>query len=414
MILVGSHVVLRWLLPLAMLNIALCSSVLARPYPGVSGLAATADSATTASSNPAGIIRFDERVSEVELIVLASDSTWRSQLGDADRENTHSDGMTVVPTGYFVQPINDDFSFSFTVLGVGFSDDLGDWPGRFFVESYDSVYISAFPSIAYRVNDKLSVAGSAVLSYTRFEQERVIANIFDAGTTEGSGELEADGFELGFGLSALYQQSDRLRWGLTYQSELDPELDADTSYRGLGPNTERVMTGLGIIGADVSISSRSPQSILAGVYYEFENDHAITLDLSWIDFSEFKLSEFYFNGEALAETDAKYKDIYALAASYSWPLSDRWMLGVGGFYADEMVDDDKRTMTLRLDSVWSAGIGAEWQWTENRSVTTSLSYVGVGDAPVTTAEIPGIGALEGEYTSRDTWLLRIGISFGSI
>lgn len=390
------------------------STVLARPYPGVTGLAATADSAATASSNPAGIVRFDHRVTEAELIVVTSDSTWRSQFGDGERENTYSSGTTVVPTGFFIQPINEDFSFSFTVLGVGFSDDLGDWPGRYFIESYDSVYISAFPSLAYKVNDKLSIAGSLALSYTRFEQERVIANIFDPGTAEGSGELEADGFEVGFGLSALYQQSDRLRWGLTYQSELDPELDADTSYRGLGPNTERVMDALGIIGGDITINSRSPQSVLAGMYYEFENNHAITADLAWIDFSNFRLSEFYFNGEALAETEVKYKDIYALALSYTWPLNDRWMLGVGGFYADEMVDDDLRTMTLRLDSVWSAGLGAEWRWTKDRSVTASLSYIGVGDAPVTTPDITTVDGFEGEYTSRNSWLFRIGVSFGGL
>lgn len=389
-------------------------TVLARPYPGVTGLAATADSAATASSNPAGIVRFDTRVTEAELIVLTSDSTWRSQFANGERENTHSSSTTVVPTGFFIQPINDEFSFSFTVLGVGFSDDLGDWPGRYFIESYDSIYISAFPSLAYKVNDKLSIAGSLALSYTRFEQERVIANIFDPGAPEGSGELEADGFEVGFGLSTLYQQSDRLRWGLTYQSELDPELDADTSYRGLGPNTERVMDALGIIGGDIAINSRSPQSVLAGMYYEFENNHAITADLAWIDFSNFRLSEFYFNGEALTETEVKYKDIYALALSYTWPLNDRWMLGVGGFYADEMVDDDQRTMTLRLDSVWSAGLGAEWRWTKDRSVTASLSYIGVGDAPVTTPDIPTIGGFEGEYTSRNSWLFRIGVTFGSL
>ena len=402
-------------LPWTLLLILTTSQIaLARPYPGITGLAATADSAATASSNPAGIVRFESRVTEAELIVVTSDSTWRSQFGDNERENTHSSSNTVVPTGFFIQPINDDFSFSFTVLGVGFSDDLGDWPGRFIIESYDSVYISAFPSLAYKVNDKLSIAGSLALTYTRFEQERVIANIFDPGNTEGSGELEADGFEVGFGLSTLYQQSRRLRWGLTYQSELDPELDADTSYRGLGPNTERVMNALGIIGGDISINSRSPQSVLGGLYYEFENNHAVTADLAWIDFSNFRLSEFYFNGEALTETEVKYKDIYALAVSYTWPLNDRWMLGVGGFYADDMVDDDQRTMTLRLDSVWSAGIGAEWRWTKDRSVTASLSYIGVGDAPVSTEELPIVGVLEGEFTSRNSWLLRIGVSFGSL
>ncbi len=78
-----------------------------------------------------------------------------------------------------------------------------------------------------------------------------------------------------------------------------------------------------------------------------------------------------------------------------------------------MVDDDQRTLTLRLDSLWTVGVGVEWQWTPTRSVTANLSYIQLGDAPVTTPSIPGIGSVTGIYTDRGTIFLELGMSFGS-
>ncbi len=88
------------------------------------------------------------------------------------------------------------------------------------------------------------------------------------------------------------------------------------------------------------------------------------------------------------------------------------MLGVGGLYADDMVDDANRTLALRLDSIWSIGVGVEWQWTPERTVSATVSYLGIGDAPVTTPSIPGLGAVTGEYTSRDMIQIEIGVTFG--
>ena len=387
----------------------------ARPYPGLSGLAASADSAETAATNPAGITRFRQRAVEVELMWFGSDSNWKSQFTASDLQfNSKDSGSTFVPRVFYLQPISDSFSASFTILGTGFSDDLGDWPGRYFIKSYDSILVSAFPSLAYRVNEQWSVAGSLALSYSSFEQERAVRNIFDPGYGDGTSKLEADGFDVGFGLSTLYQSSSRTRWGLTYKSAQEPSRDGDSEFSNLGPNTEAVMTRLGILGADIKIESKSPQSVLAGLYHEFSNNHAVTVDLAWMDFSNFRLSEFYFNGESFAESDTRYDDIYSISTSYTWPVSSRWMMGVSGLVTNQMIDDDERTMTLRLDALWSAGAAAEWQWTESRTVKMSLSYLGLGDAPVRTAEIPGLGALEGRFKSRDTVMLQVGVTWGSL
>jgi long-subunit fatty acid transport protein len=154
--------------------------------------------------------------------------------------------------------------------------------------------------------------------------------------------------------------------------------------------------------------------VFAGVYHEFANRSAVTLDLAWIDFSNFRLSEFYYDGEAFVRNDSRYDDIYALSSSYTWPAAERWMLGVGALVTNQMIDDEQRGMTLRLDAVWSVGFTAEWQWTQKRRVMMGLSYFGLGDAPVATPSIPGLGSLEGRFKSRDTLLLQLGISFGSL
>ena len=397
----------------ALLLTAFASDVAgARPYPLGTGLAASADSAQTASSNPAGIARFSHRAVDADVLWLTSESEWTSEFsGTGSESNTRNSGDLVVPRFAIIQPVNDRLTTSFTFLGTGISDDLGDWPGRYFIQSYDSVFVSAFPSLAYRIDDRWSVAASAAITYSSFEQERAVRNIFDPGFGDGRSKVEADSVEVGFGLSLLYQSSERTRWGLTYSSEINPSRDADNELSGLGPNTEAVMQRLGLLDADLSIQSTMPASVVAGLYHEFADDAAVTTDLVWIDFSDFRLSEFYFNGESFARSDPRYRDIYALSASYSWPVARRWMLGVGGLVTNQMIDDDERSMTLRLDALWSLGLAAEWRWTDARSVKVSVSYVGMDDAPVSTPGIPGFGSLEGRFTRRDTLILQVGVSW---
>ena len=78
-----------------------------------------------------------------------------------------------------------------------------------------------------------------------------------------------------------------------------------------------------------------------------------------------------------------------------------------------MVEDDNRTITLRLDSIWSAGIGVEWQWKDKRAISASLNYLKIDEAPVTSLAIPGIGSVTGRFTDRQTIYLQIGMSVGS-
>lgn len=89
------------------------------------------------------------------------------------------------------------------------------------------------PAGAARLNDRLSIAGSLALTYANFSQERAIANVYDPGFEDGKSELETDGIDVGFGLSALYELSGQARLGLVYNSELDPTQDGEAAVTEL-------------------------------------------------------------------------------------------------------------------------------------------------------------------------------------
>ena len=193
---------------------------------------------------------------------------------------------------------------------------------------------------------------------------------------------------------------------------MDAELDGDANFSDLGPTTESILDAAGLLNATVNIDSRTPQAVTAGLYHEFADGGAVVFDAVWADFSEFKLSEIFVNGDQLIETSVNYDDIYAFSVGYNRPVSDRLRIGFGAMYVDDMVADDQRTLTLRLDFMWAAGVGVEWQWTPTRVVSATLNYIQLGDAPVTSTSIPVIGSVTGRYSDRGVIFLDVGMSFG--
>ena len=394
--------------------ICAASAAHAGPYPAQSGISAAADDANVAGNNPAAMTLLDSRQYRGGVFTFVSDSTFEGQVGDSGPMFvSESDSVTVIPSFSFVTPFKDDWRFGFTVLGMGFSEDYGaDWAARYLIQEYTLITLTAFPSIAKKVTDKLSLAGSLMLSYTSFEQQKAVINL-PPGSSDGQMILDVDGTTVGFSASMLYEFSDQTRFGAVYRSELNPDLDGSLNFSGLTPATEDLLQAAGVLDAAPTATSRTPQSANVGIYHEFGDTSAITMDVVWVDFSEFTLTEIYLDGNQLLPTDPTYEDFFALSIGYQRPLSDRTRIGFGAFYTEEMIKDEHRTMLLRLDDAWSVGVGIEWQWTDTRVLNVSLNYLQFGDAPTTSPDIPGFGAISGEYTDRGTIFLEAALSWGS-
>jgi long-chain fatty acid transport protein len=296
---------------------------------------------------------------------------------------------------------------------MGFAEDYdADWAGRYLMEEYTFINITAFPSIAKKVTDKLSLAGSLMLTYTIFEQQKAVLNL-PPGSPDGQMILDVDGTTVGFSASMLYEFNDQTRFGAVYRSELNPELDGSLDFSGLTTTTEDLLQAAGVLDANPTATSRTPQSANVGIYHEFGDTSAITVDVVWMDFSEFSLTEIYIDGDRLIANDPTYEDFFALSMGYQRPLTERTRIGFGAFYTQEMVTDENRTMLLRIDDVWSVGVGIEWQWTRTRVLNVNLNYMQFGDAPTTSPDIPGFGAISGKYTDRGIIFLDASFSWRS-
>ncbi len=82
-----------------------------------------------------------------ELLGFFTDNTWEGQLGATGPTFKSEDSSTtIIPSGNMVMPLRNDWFFGFTILGSGSSDDYTDgWPGRYLIEEYSLVYVSAYP-----------------------------------------------------------------------------------------------------------------------------------------------------------------------------------------------------------------------------------------------------------------------------
>jgi long-subunit fatty acid transport protein len=72
---------------------------------------------------------------------------------------------------------------------------------------------------------------------------------------------------------------------------------------------------------------------------------------------------------------------------------------------------------FKSESNWESqfsGSGTEFNSEDSRTVKMSLSYMGLDDTPVNTTETPGFSSLEGKFKSRDTLLLQMGVTRGSL
>jgi long-chain fatty acid transport protein len=408
---------------LLVLTFILTGSAFARPQPLKSGLTAQADSAVTAADNPAGITRFDSTQIRGDLFYIDSESTWENSVdtgaGPSPVSRTNTQGDLIAPNFSIIKPLADKWFFGFSMLAYSISEDYGDeWVGKYAIQEYDLVFISAYPSIAYKVTDEWSVAASVAGSYTRFEQKAAFRNVPEAGNLnpdDGRLDVDADGFTAGFGVSTLYEFTDKTRIGFNYQSELAPELDGDLDFSGLTSTSETILDAANLLGASVDVDTASPQRASVGIYHEFDNSHAATFDVAWIDFSEFKLAEIFIEGDPVNENDFDYDDIWAYIAGYSFPVSDRFTMAVSGLYVPSMVDDDNRQLSLRLDEIWGAGIGVEWKYSDTLKFDTTFNYIQVGDSPVESGIVDtpdGLGTITGEFVDRDLIILQFGVEWG--
>ena len=358
------------------------------------GAQAWADNASTAFFNSAGMTRMKGK----ELMLggglvytdIQFDPAPDTPVAGGDGGNAGS--LAPLINAFYVHSLSDNLKLGLDMISLSAAvlDYDDNWAGRRQCLETEIFTVTLHPSLAYRVNNWLSIAGGIGLSYGAMKMEL-------AGVAPNSKiTLDGDDLEYNFNLSALFELSDRTRIGVVYWSEIGLNFAGDVSRQPRG------------LQAGVDTALPLPQWARAGIYHEINDRFAVLGTVGWEDWSRLENVNL-----SLANTSAalprNWKDTYNFAGGIHYRISTPWLLQFGIAYDTSPVDAEDRTADMPVDRQLRYTIGTRFEKSDKLTIGCALEYVDLGDAEINNSS--PINGLKGTYKNNDLFALVINFNW---
>jgi len=261
--------------------------------------------------------------------------------------------------------------------------------------------------MAYEFSANFSVGASVRIIYSDSEiHTRVNNNIVGDRFKDGRLSVESDGVGYGASLSALYSFSPDTRVGLTWSSQVDIDMDTEVNFRDVRLPAEIIES---LEGQTIDVADNVPMTAGIGFYHRLQNDWDFTLDVLWVEFSEFGVTEVSLEGGDLNVPTGLYDDFFAANIGMSWPVNDRMRGALGVVWLQQPMDDDARSFGIALDEMWGIGGGITYKLDSGNDFALSVDVLDTGSAPIDTGFSLSRGRVAGEFD--DHYSLLIDFTF---
>jgi long-chain fatty acid transport protein len=374
------------------------------------GRAAMGADGSTAASNPAGMTLLDRTQ-----LLGAGGALLPSLNFDVAPQTTTSGGSggnagVFMPLGSFF------FVYRFcdrVRLGMAFFSDFGlggdygkEWVGRYYVTEEALVTAKINPSIAYRVNDWLSVGAGFSFAVGRLTFQSRINNVlpqFVGGrpTPRADGRLALESWDEAFGGNAgiLLRPLPKLRLGLTYQSPEDFKFGFNPFLTGLGPGFQLISRFIG--GTRFNVPQTEPQQGMASALYEVFPNLSLMGNVGWQNWSayaEFPVGISARNQRTI-EANLHFSDTYQLAIGQQYRLSEKWLWSAGFAYDSSSVSQEHRSVVLPIDRQLRYGTGIQYEIDRDVTAGAAWEFLDAGPGPLSNHRRPLAGTLQGHYST---------------
>ena len=385
------------------------------------GGAAVAEDASTVFFNPAGLSRISGNQLAVSGEAIGLSAKFQNQgstslLGAPLTGGNGGDagGWAVVPNVYFATDIAPHWKFGVGInapFGLKTDYDAG-WAGRYQALESKVESININPSIAYQVNETVSVGAGMSAVYMKGNLSKAIdfGSIGAALGVPGSnpqnqdGAVKFDGSDWGYGynLGALFQVTPDTRVGVAYRSKIKEELSGgQASYSGV-PAAFAASPLFSTTGAKASITL--PESASLSAFSQIDSKWSVMGDVTWTKWSRFNELRLQFeNGAPDSVTTENWKDTYRVSVGVSYQYGDSWKLRGGIAYDKSPVEDQYRTARIPdHDRKWLA-VGASYKVSGAGMLDFGYAHLFISDASINHAEtnstgLPVGGTLIGNYS----------------
>jgi long-chain fatty acid transport protein len=366
------------------------------PSMGVAGAGANAvaSDASTSFHNAAGMTRIKgtELMGTAGLLNATVKFDPDSDTPIPGGDGGDAGGPAPIVGGFFVHSLSDKWKLGANLITISGAilDYDDDWTGRYLNTEVKLLTMTFYPSIAYRVNNWLSLGGGPQVMYADLEIKA------KAPPPNGNGEVKIDGNDVafGFGLGALFEVSDRTRLGIVYQSEIEPEFGGDVKFSG------------GAVNADAGVDTKIPlaQFIKVSGYHELNDRWALLGTVGWEDWSAFKEVNIS-TGRGSQKIPRDWHDTWKFAAGVHFRPVDKWLLQLGFSYDSSPVDSDDRTPDMPIDRQIRYATGVQYKWSDRLSLGGEFVYADYGKAKIDN------DLLKGDYKRNDIFFFAMNANW---
>lgn len=352
-----------------------------------SGEGAMADSAASASRNPATMMMFDRPTLSAGAVFINPnvDISGRSPSGASlDAKNIAPTAW--VPNLHYIQPLNEQWAVSGSVisnygLATEFSDSYAAGP---YGGKTDLTTINLNLSTAYRLNQNFSFglgfnAVNADAKLERYAGESLLSKGIPA-TTQIS-KLEGNRWGYGWNAGLLYEIDENNRYGFTYRSKVKISFDGDySSDLPSAFNPAQSITGLpwGTNGSTIpgSLDLNLPEMWEISGYNKVAPQWAIHYSMAYNTWSQFQeLKATGSNGQTLFHKHEGFRDAYRMALGTTYSYDDNWTFRTGVAFDQSPVPAQNRSISIPDQNRTWLSLGTTYAFNKDASVDVGIAYM---------------------------------------
>jgi len=404
------------------------------------GAAATGEDASTIFFNPAALTLLEGQqvVAGAHVIVPSAKFSKDSSMTISGGNSGDAGVVGVAPNLYYAANLNNGWSVGLGIFApFGLATDYDkDWVGRYHAVESDVMTININPTVAYRVNENLSLGAGVSAQYI----DVTLSQMIDMGKIAyGLGavpvqavsnpdadifaDMTADDWGYGFNLGALYEFNENTRVGIAYRSRIKHTVKGDAKFSQQNPDS---LLGQALAGAaalyfpnqGVKGDITLPASASLSAYHRINPQWAVMADIMWTEWSTFdKLVMEFDGGLDDSVTTENWDDNWRYSVGANYTPNDRLVLR-GGLAYDETPIPDAKHRTPRIpgeDRFWVA-FGAGYKLTDQMNLDFGYAHLFVKDSRIakdgTDPEDERRGSLYGEYENKvDIVSVQLSYSF---
>ena len=287
-----------------------------------------------------------------------------------------SSDTPVIPGLHMSSQYSDDITFGFSVVSpFGLKTDYpSDSIVRYAATKSKLQTINLTPSVAYKVNNELSVGLGLDFMQSKVWLDSIAGLVGNpAGTTDVPVSIYGKDNTFSFHTGVFYKLSDRTQMGLTYHHQHSLHVKGDISVP-----TNGLLAGQAA-SSQAKANTRLPASLRYSVTHKYDDKWTMVGDLQWTKWSVLEQMVISYNlNTGAGETKAlrfDYKNAWRAALGTHYKYDEVWTFKGGLAYDKSPVSSQQKSVRTPDADRWWLALGARYKINEAFTVDAGYSHL---------------------------------------